>query len=219
MQRPERRNEVVPHPVARMGAIGVACVLTPGDGRVAQSGADLVTAEVGQRPDPAGPIAGRKCRERRPARRGGKAIEDRLDAIVAVVARRDRTAVCVRVGGGAPRVARSAFDARAARNGSIDAPERDAEPGRQGRARVRVGLALVSAQRVRDVQRLAPVPEPDEHMQEQGGIGAARDHHEHARGRGEQPLAGDCGRDSLRQAREPVHAIAMRPAYVMPSSM
>ena len=75
-----------------------------------------------------------------------------------------------------------------------------------------VGVALLSAQAVCDVQRLDRMPERDQGMGQERGVGAARDEREHGLPGLEQARAGDRRADARDQPVVERHPAASRPA-------
>ncbi len=105
MEAAKRGQQIEAHPDAREAAIVVRGVVAPRDAGCLERLAHLVAAELEERPHATRPVARRqRAKGRRPGR-AGEPVEDRLDAIVARVAGRDRTPVGCRVGRGATEVA------------------------------------------------------------------------------------------------------------------
>ena len=138
MQRAERRQQIEAHPVAREAAVAVRGVVAPGDSRPPQLAAHLLAAQLEQRPNAPLAVGGRQGRERRGARRGREAVEDRLDAVVARVPGRDGPAGAHRVarprGVAGARVPRRPRPARRARRPRGEARPRCAASARQASA-------------------------------------------------------------------------------------
>ena len=200
VQAAEGGQQVVADAVAGEAPVLVRGVLAPADAGRAQRGAHLLAAEREQRPHASAAVGRRQRAQGGAARRAREAVEDRLDAVVPRVARRDRPAARVRVGGGAAGVARPRLEPGAVGDRAVDGDQRHRQGGAGGGAGLGVGLALLAAQAVAHVQRLDAVAQLVQGVQQERRVGAARDQREHRLAGPEQAL----GRDVLLHAREDV---------------
>ena len=153
VQAAERGHEIEARADAREAAIVVRGVVAPGDARGCERRPHLVAPELEQRPHAAGAVARRQRAEGGAPGRAREAVEDRLDAIVARVARRDRAARRELVGSSAAQIARAALEVGPVLERRLDARAGQAEL--VGQRRHGLGVAPRSRRRAARGRRAA----------------------------------------------------------------